>query len=339
VLAVLEKLYLARRQTLFEDTQSTEVQEAAAKLRGRLEDAERQLADFKVAHDISNFPARQDILLQAQGSAEKSLMEAQSDADQQRARVKQLEVALAKTPREITAQDADVDSRSTALRANLDALLSKRADLASRYRAGSAPAQVLDNQIAAREAELAKSRGDRSASGFHTTENPVYTDTSVQLMHARADLQAAEARAQIVAKQVKDIVTEQESLNDLDREFSVLERQRKQAADDYADAAKILTERRIIEQVTSAKQAGVRILSQVVEPTLPAATRKLIVFMSVALAAVLSVLIVLLTNYFRRGFLLAGAFERDCGIPVLVVIPDIQAIGGAGARTGAVRPV
>ena len=337
VLSTLERLYLAKRQTLFADSQSNSVQEEAQRLRSRLEETERQLADFKVAHDISNFPTRQEILLQAQGSAEKGLMEAQSEVEQQQARAKQLRALLDRTPKQITAQDVDVEGRNAALRSNLDALLSKRADLSSRYQAGSAPAQTLDAQIKQRQDELAKGRGDRSASGFRTSENPVYTSMSVELTHAEAELRAAQARQEKVAVQIHEVVDQQKAMNKLEREFSVLERQRKQAADDYADAAKILAERRIIEQVTSTKQAGVRILSEVVEPILPAATRKLIVIMAAALAVLVAVLMVLLGNYFRRGFLLAGSFERDCGIPVLVVIPDMQAIGAG--RTGAVRPL
>ncbi len=337
VLSTLERLYLSRRQALFADAQSTSVLEEAQRLRDRLEETERQLADFKVAHDISNFPTRQEILLQAQGNAEKGLMEAQSDVDQQTARAKQLRALLDKTPKQITSQDTDVDSRTSALRSNLDALLAKRADLASRYQAGSVPAQTLDTQIAQRQAELNKGRGDRSASGFRNSENPVYTSTSVELMHAESDLRAAQARQTKVATQINEVVDQQKAMNNLEREFSVLERQRKQAADDYADAAKILAERRIIEQVSSTKQAGVRILSEVVEPILPAGTRKLIVIISAALAILVAILMVLLGNYFRRGFLMAASFERDCGIPVLVVIPDMQAVGGG--RTGSIRPV
>lgn len=337
VLSAVERIYLMRRRELFADTQSTGVQQEAQRLREHLEEAERRLSDFKTAHDISNFATRQGILLQEQGTIENSLMEAQSQVDQQKARVTQLQGTIAGTPRQITAQDADVDGRSQALRANLDVLLAKRAELSAQYRSDSPAAQALAAQIATREAELARSHADRTPSGFHTSENPVYISTSVDIMRAQADMTAAKARQEKVLEQLAGVQAQQKELNLLEREFGELDRQRLQAQQDYADTAKILNERRIVEQVQSTKQADVRVLSEVVNPILPAATRKIILMVSACFAVLAAITTVLSVHYLRRGFLSAASVERECGLPVLVTIRDLPAL--AGDRTTTLRSV
>jgi uncharacterized protein involved in exopolysaccharide biosynthesis len=323
VLATLERLYLARRQAIFADPQSNEVDAEVAGLQAHLQEAEQKLSDFKAHNGITNFATRLDILLHEQGDIERDLQEASSQRSQDEARLASLHGQAGKTPAQITeSRGSDLETRLSALRASVDALRGKRQELLSHYRAGSAPVRALDEQIAARASELRAAYSDTTPGVTRTGINPVYIAANTDQLRTAADLRAAQAREQRDATRLATLASEITALNDHDRVLGDLTRNRQVIEDSYKEATRMRDARRVSERVSANRQGNVRIIRQPDLPLHPAGTRRLILLSGVLSCAMAACAMVIAGNFFRRSFIFPGSFEAECAIPVLAVIAE-----------------
>lgn len=323
ILNTLAAMYLDLRRKLFGSTQSSVVSEQVQQLRQQLEQTDRRLTEFKARNNIANFQTRREIVLREQGDLEKEKKEAESLLDQNAARIAALEGQLAKLPPEIqSSRSTEVDARATPLRTSLEQLLAKRSELLTQYRADSAAVRSVNEQIAARQAELASSRGDRSTSGFIFAQNPLWANISSDLFRAQGELRAAEARLAQATVHTAEVANHLRDLNRLEEKLQDLERARQIADDSFRSASKVFEDRRLIESVEAQKQASVRLLQPALVPTMPKGTRRLILLAGIALSLVGAAITALLSNYFRPYYLLAESLERDAGIAVLATVAE-----------------
>ncbi len=322
-LSTLTALYLDMRKSVFSDQQSALVEMQVSKLRDALATADARLAEFRMAHGASAFQTRRDIVLHAQGDAEKELQDAVSAIGQGEARVAALQVQLAHLPPDIqSGQDTDIDQRLSPLRSSLDALHAKEAELRTSYRADSAPVQAVREQIAAREAELAAKGRDRAPSGFHRARNPLHESVEGDLLRAQADLDAARARHAHAQAALHDLDAQLQTLNEQERQLDQLERQRGIAEDAFRAAAKVLEERRITDDLEARKQASMRVVQPATAPIKAKPTRKLVVLAGFVLALFSAAFAAILSNLARESYLTEGELERDLGVAVLAAVPE-----------------
>ena len=325
-LNTLTALYLDMRKSVFSDQQSALVEAQVGKLRDALATADARLAEFRMAHGASAFQTRRDIVLHAQGDAEKELLDARSAVGQGEARVATLQAQLARLAPDIqSGQDTDMDQRLSPLRSSLDTLHAKETELLTSYRADSAPVQAVRAQIAARQAEFAAKSRDRSPSGFHRAQNPLHESVSGDLLRAQADLDAARVRRAHAEAALQDLNAQLRTLNEQERLLDQLDRQRGVADDAFRGAAKLLEERRITDDVEARKQASVRVLQPAIVPIKAKPTRKLVVLGGFVLALFSAAFAAILSNLARESYLTTGELERDLGVAVLAAVPEREA--------------
>ncbi|MEE3502686.1 hypothetical protein [Acidiphilium acidophilum] len=324
VVATLQKLYLERRRAIFTDRQSRAVAAAVAVQRRALATAEDNLTAFQAAHNVTQFQTRESILLSQQGGMEQDLMATRSKVAQLSTSLAALRRAHASVPRSVPLrQSTNIDERTMALRSSLDALRTKLATMLSNYRPSSPEAQDLRAQIATETALLAHATANGAPSSLESGQNPVFGQIDLDLMQDTASLAAARTRAQQDSAGLAHIGTQLTRLDALKAKLGNLERQKDLAAANYANAAKTLSERQLVEQVDAEKRANVRVLSPPVVPLNPAPLRKLIMLAAVILALFGAVLIVILGNFFRKGALFGRVLEADTDIPLLGIIPEL----------------
>ena len=325
-LNTLDEMYLDRRRTVFNDQQSALVEAQVAKLKDALNGADARLADFRLANGASAFATRREIVLHAQGDAEKDAQEAESAVGQGEAKLATLQGQLKSLPADVrSGSDTDLDQRLTPIRASLDSLRAKQAELLTSYRPDSVSVRAIQAQIAAREAELTSKRRDLAPSGYHYAQNPLREGVGGDLLHAQADLDAARARRAHAQAVQQDLATQIRTLDENERQLDQLERQRQVAEDAYREGAKVLEERRITDEIESRKQASVRVLQPATVPIKPRPTRKLVVLGGAMFALLSGMGTVLLLNLARRSYLTPDELERDLGVAVLACVPERSA--------------
>jgi uncharacterized protein involved in exopolysaccharide biosynthesis len=322
VLSSLIDHYLAFRRVLYSNEQSDVLATQAQNARLSLEAASRQLADFHVESGVADYGARLAILQHEQGDAENDASEAASQTAQNQARVSVLTSQLALLRPTISGgSDTDVDQRLTPLRTTLDAVRAKRAEAQANYTTESAVIGVLDSQVQQREAELAAGRRDRGASASHTVLNTVYQGAQSDLIKARADLTAAQAREAVDRQQLVSIGAQIQELQLAHRRLEDLERQRDVFDDNYRATTKIVEARQNSEQVEARKLPSVRLAQTPDFPLKPKPTRLIILILGLFASVAGAIGIPVLINLSRRSFILRESLERDLALPVLACLP------------------
>lgn len=319
----LVDLYLRRRQAIYLDRQSSPVEAELRRLAGELAAADDRLTAYKTAHAIASYDTERDLLLHRRADLASASQDAETAATELRQRLAVLEPRLAALPATVPDYtERDTDTRAATLLSALQDLRGKAAAAAASYQPESRMMRDLRTQIATREAELAALRADRSASTTRLSRNALRDAAALDALHATADLRAAEARRATLAVQIAGTDAALRHLTETEATLEALSRQRAIAEEEYRAAARVLDERRVMEEVDASRAASVRVIQPARPPLKPRPLALLLAAAGALLGALGAVTAAVLSDLLRRGYLAPGQIERSLGLPVLAVIPE-----------------
>ncbi len=221
--------------------------------------------------------------------------------------------------------ERDPDQRAGTLTAALQDLRGREAQLATRIVPTSRMLTDLQQEIAAREIELARLHGDRSASVSRAGRNLNRDALDLDRAHAAAELVAARARIETVTRQIAALDEAVHTLTADDITLEQLDRTRSVAEDNYRATVKLLDDRRVTEAVDEHRAANVRLISEARPPIRPNSLLLPLTAAGVLLAAIAGAVTALLSDALRRRFITAERLQRTLGLPVLVSVPDFSA--------------
>ncbi len=324
VVNTLVALYLERRHALYGDVQSATVQTQVRTLSDTLGQADAALAAFKASHDIDSFGLQRDLLLHRRDDLARALADSDASRAQLSARAASIARQLASTPASVRGYtEDDPDSRAATLNAGLQDLRGRAADLATRYLPDSRVMQDARAQVAAREAELARLRADRSASVQRQTRNPTLDALSLDGDRAGTDLRAETARGAALAADARAVAAALHELGDSDEALQQLERRREVADSAFRASAKVLEDRRMVEAVAAERATNVRVIQPARVPLRPRRLTLPILAAGVVFSLLAGAGTAVLSDATRPGFLSPEQVERRLGLPVLACIPEL----------------
>lgn len=316
-------LYLKHRQTLYRDVESNMVLERVNDLHQRMDMIGQDIADFKLQHSIYDFAAQQTILLTQRAELEKDLNDANNVIGQLSARLPVLQHELAATPIDVVQfNETNKDLRTVPLRTNIDTLVAQEATMASQFKPGSRPLVEIQNQVAKLRQELAVQIAEPTVSDLRTGRNNNYDLLSLELAHARSDLDAALARRDTDQRQLAAVAVKLAGISEDEAALNKLTNQQLAAVQSYQDMVKQYDMRREQEEVEKGRSANVRAISPALPPLQPINLTPLVLAGGLVLSLLLGTVVALLSEGRRAGFLSAEKLERSLGLTVLVAIPD-----------------
>ncbi|MBV9783368.1 MAG: hypothetical protein JO264_06070 [Acidisphaera sp.] len=323
----LVTLYLQRRQAVYVDTQSAMLRDQMAAVRGQLDAATKQLTEFKTGHGIVDFAAERGMLLHQRDELAVALHEADDAVAQATGRLAALKAQLAAMPPTITQYtDTDSDARLATLRNSIQELQGRRDGLLAHYLPESRPVTELRDEIAARQAEFDRLRGDASVSASRIGRNATYDALDLDRDRVGVELQAAQARRQVLAAQLADVDAGLHRLDENEPALQRLTRQLEVAEDNYRTTARLLQDRVVIEDVAARRAANVRVVQPARVPVRPGSLAGLILLAGVLLSAMAGAATAMLADFARSGFISAERLERTLRIPVLASVPESSAL-------------
>ncbi len=310
-LRILEAQYLTLRAKLYGDVQAPLVQVQQNAVGKQLSDADAALQTFKQQHDISNFAERRAILLKQQGELETALTKSESTIAEQNARLTQLNQQLSS----VAGTKKGNPNAAAALQGMVQAYQQRQEEAQTRYR-GSPAVDDARRQMLERETDIARMQATQ-AYGVQADKNKTEADLRASL--AGHDAIATQLAA--LNKQVASLDADESQLHQLERNRAILE-------DNYRAVTKILDERQTVESVEAHRESSVRVIQPPRVPTLPQATRRLILLAGLIVSMLLSIGSILMSHFFRAIYLRPEALEMDTGLTVLASVPDMRSIGG-----------
>jgi uncharacterized protein involved in exopolysaccharide biosynthesis len=251
-------------------------------------------------------------------------MGAEAAVNEATQRIKRVEQQLASMPTRVVTQSKSLPNQYSAERLNtmLVELQTRRTQLLTKFRPDDRLVQEVDEQIQITRDALDKAE-HKTAVEQQTDLNPLRQTLETELARARLDQSAAVARRATLAGQLQQYQASLDQLEGNTTKHNDLQREMKEAEDNYELYAKKREESRIADEldrqkITNVSIAEVPVAAQV--PTSP--NRPLNLILGVALAAFLCIGSVISAELLDDRVHSAGQLEAMTGGLVLATVPQ-----------------
>ena len=287
----------------------------------RLAKLEQEIENFKLEHDISDFPDQKSLLLRQQAELNSNKMDTETRLKETEGRIAVLRKQQQSTPQEIALYSENMaqDSADTA-RSTLATLQARRNELLTKFNETSKFVTDMDAQIA-KLREIVASAPPKKSDSQRVGRNPLYDEINADL--ARQDSAAAALRAKLISlgQQLKQVTERLEKFDALEKRFNTLSLDRELLEKNLRTYAQKAEEALVQEEIDRQRMANVRIIEQPQVPEGARSLKKAVLIFALLGAAILALVLAFFKDFFRQVLVSPEDAERTLGLPVLVAIP------------------
>src|SRR6185436_13455808 len=240
VLKRLGELYLDKHVKLHHPEGATDFfQTQTDEYEGALKNAEQQFAQFQLSNNLVVLQEQKELTLQKTAEAKASLMASEAAVSEATQKIKRVEQQLASQPERVVTQSRSLPNQFSAERLNtiMVELQTKRTQLLTKFKPNDRLVKEVDEQIRITREALEKAER-KSAIEEATGLNPLRQTLETELARARLDQSAAMARRATLTGQLQQYQAALDQLESNTTKHNDLERQVKEAEDNYQLYAK-----------------------------------------------------------------------------------------------------
>lgn len=325
VLKKLGELYLEKHLQLHHPTGASDFfKDKADQYETQLHDAEKQLTDFQQGNNLVVLPQQKDLTLQRTAEAKSKLLESEATVNESTNRIKRIEQQLAVTPKRIITQSKSLPAQYSAERLNtmMVELQNRRTQLLTKFRPDDRLVREVDEQIRTTRQALAKAES-QTATEQATDLNPLRQSLETDLSRARLEQTGAQARRDTLAAQLREYEGSLKNLEGDTTKHNDLQRQVKEAEENYQLYAKKREEARIADELDRQKITNVSIAEAPSVPRIPAwPNRPLNLVLGIFVAALLSLGTVFSAEMLGDTIHTPRQLEALTGSSVLATVPE-----------------
>ena len=323
VLKKLGDLYFEKHLKLHHPTGASDFfKDKADEYESQLKQAENRMADFQQSNNLVVLSQQKDLTLQKTAEAKSKLLESEAALNEATNRIKRVEQQLAQTSRRVTTQSRTLPNQYSAERLNtmIVELQNRRTQLLTKFRPDDRSVREVDEQI--RTTREALSKADHKTAVEEATDlNPLRTLLETELSRAKLDQTGAQARRDTLTGQLQQYEGSLKKLEGDTTKHDDLQREVKEAADNYQLYAKKREEARIAEldrqKITNVSVAEAPVAAQL--PSSP--NRPLNMVLGIFLAGLVTLGGVFSAELLNDTVHTPRQLEAMTGAPVLATVP------------------
>ncbi len=324
VLKKLGDLYLEKHLHLNHPTgAATFFQDKADEYETQLKQSEQNLTNFQQGNNLVVLSQQKELTLQKTAEAKSKMLDADAALNEATNRIARVEQQLQSIPKRIVTQSRQLPNQYSAERLNtmIVELENKRTQLLTKFRPEDRLVKEVDEQI--RTARTALARADQKTSVEEATDlNPLRQTLETELARARLEQSGAKAKRDTLAGQLQQYEASLKQLEADTAKHDDLQRQKKEAEDNYQLYAKKREEARIADELDKQKITNVSIAEAATVPQLPTwPNRPLNLLLGVVLAAFLSLISVFSAELLSDTVHTPRQLEALTGVQVLATVP------------------
>jgi uncharacterized protein involved in exopolysaccharide biosynthesis len=277
----------------------------AAHYQDELKQAEAKLAEFRQKASIVMLDRQKDAMLQKATESESALMQAEAAVREYTDKIADTSKQLNSADQRVVTQSRTVPNQYSVdhLGTMLAELQNRRTQLLTKFRPEDRMVEEVSQEIIDTETALEKATkltGVEQA----TDVNPLHQTLAIEMAREQAELAGIDARRQALATQAQGYRRQLMRLGNTTTEYEDLERNQKEAEENYLLYAKKTEEARIAESLDQQKIANVAIAETPMEPHLPSKPNvPLNITLGVLVAGFLSIGSAFGMEHFREGWL------------------------------------
>ncbi len=323
VLNVLGDFYLEKHLAVHRPAGAFEFfKQETERYRGGLASIEARLSEFGQAEGVVSAELMKETTLKQFTDFEARLKETQAAIAESQERIRAHEAQLAATPPRMISNVRTSENRQAIehLKSTLVTLELKRTELLGKYEPTYRTVQEVDKQIAQVRTSLAAE--EKVIIRDETTDrNPVHEMLKAELVKAKSELPALQARARTLTHALSEYRQEAHRLDQKGLMEHDLLRAQKMAEENYQLYVRKQEEARISNALDKQRIVNVAIVEQAAVPVEPSGPRRsLIVLAGGVLASLLSVGLAFVSDRMSLSFRNPQELEAFLGIPVLAAM-------------------
>ena len=325
VLKKLGDLYLEKHLKLNHPPGASDFfQNKADEYETQLKQSEQQLTDFQQSNNLVVLSQQKDLTLQKTAEAKAKMLEADAALSEATNRIDRVEQQLAAIPKRIVTQSRQLPNQYSAERLNtmIVELQNKRTQLLTKYRPDDRLVREVDEQI--RTTRDALGHAEQKTSVEEATDlNPLRQTLETELSRARLDQAGAKARRDTLSGQLQQYDASLKKLESNTAKHDDLQREKKEAEDNYQLYAKKREEARIADELDRQKITNVSIAEAATVSQLPSSpNRPVNLVLGIALAGFLSLGGVFSAEMLSDAIHTPRQLEALTGATVLATVPE-----------------
>jgi len=325
VLKKLGDLYLEKHLKLHHPEGATNFfKDKANEYESQLKEAERRLAEFQQSNNLVVLAQQKELTLQKTAEAKAKLLESEAAVNEATNRGRRVEQQLAAIPRRIVTQSRALPNQYSAERLNtmMVELQNRRTQLLTKFRPDDRLVREVDEQIRTTREALVRAE-QKTAVEQATDLNPLRQTLETELSRARLDQSGAQARRDTLSGQLQQYEGALKKLESDTTKHNDLQREVKEAEDNYQLYAKKREEARIADELDRQKITNVSIAEAPAAAQLPASpNRPLNLLLGLFLAAFLSLGSVFSAELLNDTVYTPRQLEALTGATVLATVPE-----------------
>jgi uncharacterized protein involved in exopolysaccharide biosynthesis len=325
VLKKLGDLYLEKHLKLHHPAGASDFfKDKADQYESQLHDSEKQLTNFQQDNNLVVLAQQKDLTLQKTAEAKSKLLDSDAAVNEATNRIKRIEQQLAGTPKRIITQSKSIPAQYSAEHLNtmMVELQNRRTQLLTKFRPDDRLVREVDEQIRTTRVALAKAESQTSTEQA-TDLNPLRQTLETELSRARLEQTGAQARRDTLAGQLRDYEGGLRKLEGDTTTHNDLQRQVKEAEENYQLYAKKREEARIADELDRQKITNVSIAEAPAVPRIPASpNRSLNLVLGIFVAGVLSLGVVFSAEMLGDTVHTPRQLEALTGSTVLATVPE-----------------
>ena len=325
VLNKLGELYLEKHLKLNHPAGASDFfTQRADEYRTQLKQAEQQLTDFQQGNNLVVLSQQKDLTLQKTADAKTKLLESETALSEATNRIAKVEQQLAVLPKRVVTQSKQLPNQYSAERLNtmMVELQNRRTQLLTKFRPEDRLVREVDEQIRTTREALMKAE-QKTAVEENTDLNPLRQSLETEFSRARLDQAGARARRDTLAGQLLQYEGALKKLEGDTTKHNDLQRQVKEAEDNYQLYAKKREEARIGDELDRQKITNVSIAESATAAQIPSSpNRPVNLVLGIVLAGFLSVGCVFTAEMLSDAVYTPRQLEALTGGNVLATVPE-----------------
>ena len=325
VLNRLGELYLEKHLKLHHPEGATDFfQTQADEREGILKTAEQRFTEFQQSNNLVVLHQQKELTLQKTAEAKSNLMASDAAVNEATQKIKRVEQQLASMPERVVTQSRQIPNQFSAERLNtmMVELQTRRTQLLTKFKPDDRLVREVDEQIRITREALEKAER-KSAVEEATGLNPLRQTLETELARARVEQSAAMARRSTLTGQLQQYQSALDQLESNTTGHNDLQRQVKEAEDNYQLYAKKREESRIADELDRQKITNVSIAEAPTPAQLPTSpNRPLNLVLGIVLAGFLCIGSVVSAELLDDTVHSARQLEALTGGPVLATVPE-----------------
>lgn len=323
VLSVLIKDYNEKHVHVYGNSALPFLEEQVRSTKKQLDDAEKELEDFRQGSGVYDIEKQTDLLLTQRSDLERALNGVENEIKENEQKNAAMQAQMSTMPKNVPMYtETKTDDVSDESKTRLLELQVEEQKLLSKYTESSRPVRDIRQEIQSVK-NLIAAQSKSNSGMIRTGKNPVLEALELESARTKATLQALFAKRDVLTQQIDTLNAQLKEIDSKQDRIRELKRNVSNYSKNYNTYLSKLEEAKSQSELDRMKETSIRVVQPADVPMKPLGlSRKVRVLLGMFLGLMAGIGMAIFSEVRQRYLANAYAIEQRLQLPILTVLPD-----------------